>query len=129
HDAAGPARACARILQFLPRTGTPLAVIQGQEVPQMASHLGKKIQAAVLASSLLLPASGAFANDWSKSQSRTKGTVIGAVAGALLGGKKGAIVGAAVGNGVQYARHKTTRHKRHYKYVYRNGHYYRHYYE
>jgi hypothetical protein len=76
--------------------------------------VAKRIQAAVLAMSLLLPAGGAFANDWSKPNSRTKGTVIGAIAGALVGGKKGAIVGAAVGNGVQAVRHTSNRHKRHY---------------
>jgi len=83
----------------------------------MASMISKKIQAAVLASALLLPAGSAFANDWSKGESRTKGTVLGAVAGALVAGKKGALIGAAVGNGVQYARHSThrhhTRHRRH----------------
>jgi hypothetical protein len=73
----------------------------------------KKIQAVVLTGTLLLPAGAAFGNDWSKGDSRTKGTVLGAVAGALVGGKKGAVVGAAVGNGVQAARH--SRHRRHRK--------------
>lgn len=68
---------------------------------------------------LLFPASAVMAqNDWSKPESRTKGTVIGAVAGALVGGTKGAVVGAALGNGVQYARHTSSRrhHVRHVAY-------------
>ena len=78
------------------------------------AHLFNKLQAVVLASALILPASGAFANDWSKPQSRTKGTIVGGVAGALVGGTKGAVVGAALGNGVQYARHhETSRARRH----------------
>ena len=74
----------------------------------------RKLQAAVLSAALLLPAGSAFANDWSKPDSRTKGTVVGAVAGALVGGKKGAVIGAAVGNSVQAVRHTQHRHhKRH----------------
>ena len=87
------------------------------------AHLFNKLQAAVLASALILPASGAFANDWSKPASRTKGTIIGGVAGALVGGTKGAVVGAALGNGVQYARqHETSRH-----YARRHRHHHRRY--
>jgi hypothetical protein len=74
----------------------------------------RKLQAAALTIALALPASSVMAqSDWSKPQSRTKGTVIGAVAGALVGGTKGAVVGAALGNGVQYARHTSSR--RHYR--------------
>jgi len=73
--------------------------------------IARKLQAVVLSGALLLPAGGAFANDWSKKDSRTKGTVIGAVAGALVAGKKGAVIGAAVGNGVQAARHSQHRKK------------------
>lgn len=83
----------------------------------MASSISMKLQAAVLASAMMLPAAGVYANDWSKPESRTKGTIIGAVAGALVGGKKGAVIGAAAGNGVQYARHKTTHHHRHRRHV------------
>ncbi|HEX3111014.1 MAG TPA: hypothetical protein VHU41_18075 [Thermoanaerobaculia bacterium] len=79
----------------------------------MTSIFNRKIQAAALTMALLFPASAVMAqSEWSKPESRTKGTVIGAVAGALVGGTKGAVVGAAVGNGVQYARHTSTR--RHY---------------
>jgi len=77
----------------------------------MTSLVTKKIQAVVLSGVLLLPAGTALGNDWSKGDSRTKGTVIGAVAGALVAGKKGAIVGAAVGNSVQAVRH--TQHRKH----------------
>lgn len=86
----------------------------------MSSLISRKLQAGVLCVSLLLPAEAALGNDWSKEQSRTRGTVIGAVAGALVAGKKGALVGAAVGNGVQYVshtqshKHKTYRATRHY---------------
>ena len=73
----------------------------------------QKIQAAVLCGALLVPAEATLANDWSKSDSRTKGTVIGAVAGALVGGKKGAVIGAAAGNGVQAVRH--AKHRKHHK--------------
>jgi len=81
----------------------------------MTSLVAKKLQAVVLSGALLLPAGAALGNDWSKSDSRTKGTVIGAVAGALVGGKKGAVVGAALGNSVQAVRHNQHRkkHRRH----------------
>ena len=88
----------------------------------MTSPLNMKIQAAVLTASLLLPVGSVYANQWSKPESRTRGTVIGAVAGALVGGKKGALIGAAVGNGVQYVRHSQSRH--HHRY--RTAHYRRH---
>jgi len=80
----------------------------------MTSLISRKIQAVILTSTLLMPvaAGTAMANDWSKKESRTRGTVIGAVAGALLGGKKGAVIGAAVGNGVQAVRHSRHRHYR-----------------
>ena len=77
----------------------------------MASTLTMKLQAAVLASALMLPAAGAYANDWSKPQSRTKGTIIGAVAGALVGGKKGAAIGGAAGGGAGTAVVLSTRGK------------------
>ena len=83
----------------------------------MTSLLSRKLQAVVLSGALLLPAGAALGNDWSKSDSRTKGTVIGAVAGALVGGKKGAVVGAALGNGVQAVRHNQHR-KKHRKHRY-----------
>lgn len=80
----------------------------------MNSLISRKVQAVVLSGALLLPAGAAFGNDWSKGDSRTKGTVIGAVAGALVAGKKGAVVGAALGNTVQAARHQQHRkHRRH----------------
>ncbi|HEV8433994.1 MAG TPA: hypothetical protein VGR95_11325 [Thermoanaerobaculia bacterium] len=76
----------------------------------MTSIFNRKIQAAALTMALMFPASAVMAqSDWSKPESRTKGTVIGAVAGALVGGTKGAVVGAALGNGVQYARHTSSR--------------------
>lgn len=88
----------------------------------MTSLISKKLQAAILSAALILPAGAAFANDWSKPDSRTKGTVIGAVAGALVGGTKGAVVGAAVGNGVQAVRHNQHRTYRVRHVAYRNGH-------
>lgn len=70
------------------------------------TSLNRKMQALLISSAMLLPASAAFGQvSWSKPDSRTKGTVIGAVAGGLLGGTKGAIIGGAVGNGVQAYRH------------------------
>jgi len=79
----------------------------------MTSVLTRKLQAAALTVALALPASSVMAqSDWSKPESRTKGTVIGAIAGGLVGGTRGAVVGAALGNGVQYARHTSSR--RHY---------------
>lgn len=92
------------------------------------TSLTRKLQAALLTTALLVPASSAMAQvSWSKPDSRTKGTVIGAVAGGLLGGTKGAIIGGAVGNGVQAYRHRhnphryyyVTRHRRHYHRYYR----------
>ena len=78
----------------------------------------RKLQAAALTIALALPAGSAMAqSDWSKPESRTKGTVIGAVAGALVGGTKGAVVGAALGNGVQYARHTSSRRHRRIRHV------------
>jgi hypothetical protein len=79
--------------------------------------IARKLQAAVLAGALLLPAGASYGNDWSKGDSRTKGTVIGAVAGAIVGGKKGAVVGAALGNGVQAARHQQHRKKHRHRQV------------
>jgi YmgG-like glycine-zipper protein len=76
----------------------------------MAFSIARKTQAAALSIVLLMPAGAALANDWSKENSRTKGTVVGAVAGALIGGKKnavkGAVIGAAVGNATQHVQHK-----------------------
>jgi outer membrane lipoprotein SlyB len=90
----------------------------------MTSELTRKLQAAALTVALALPASTVMAqSEWSKPESRTKGTVIGAVAGALVGGTKGAVVGAALGNGVQYARHTSSRRHRYVRHVaYRHHH-------
>jgi hypothetical protein len=76
--------------------------------------LSKRIQAAVLSLSLMLPASSALAATHHKHHrqhrhhySRTRGTAVGAVAGALIDHHKplqGALVGAAVGNAVQAVR-------------------------
>lgn len=78
----------------------------------MAS-LNRKFQAAVLTGLILLPATTAFGNDWTKRESRTRGTVIGGAAGALLG-PPGIVAGAAIGNGIQHLRHKhDTAHHRH----------------
>jgi uncharacterized protein YcfJ len=87
----------------------------------MASSLSKKIQATVLSAAILLPAGAAFGNDWSKRDSRTKGTVVGAVAGALVGGTRGAVVGAALGNGIQAVRGHNNYHRRYRHVSYRNG--------
>ena len=78
----------------------------------MRSLLNKRIQAAVMAGVLLLPAATAFGNDWSKHRSRTKGTAIGVAAGAVVGGPVGAVAGGAIGNGVQYIREQNHRHHR-----------------
>jgi hypothetical protein len=78
----------------------------------MRSLLNKRIQAAVMAGVLLLPAATAFGNDWSKHRSRTKGTAVGTVAGAVVGGPVGAVAGGAIGNGVQYLREQNHRHHR-----------------
>jgi MFS superfamily sulfate permease-like transporter len=74
--------------------------------------LTRKLQAAMLALALLLPAGTAVAQvSWSKPDSRTKGTIIGAVAGGLIAGKKGAVIGAVAGNGVQAYRHSHNPHR------------------
>jgi hypothetical protein len=78
----------------------------------------KQILAALLASALLIPAESAFANDWTKPLSRTRGGTIGAAAGAFLG-PAGAVAGAALGNGVQYARRSTQHYSRHHHHYYR----------
>lgn len=78
----------------------------------------RKIQAAVLAAALLLPAATAMGNDWTKRESRTRGATIGGAIG-VLAGPPGVVAGAAIGNGVQYLRHASHhRHsmKRHYHY-------------
>jgi len=74
----------------------------------------KKIQAALLSFSLLLPAGSTFAathhhhyRHHRHHYSQTRGAVIGAVAGAAIDHHqplKGALVGAAVGEGVQIFR-------------------------
>jgi hypothetical protein len=71
----------------------------------------KKIQAALLSLTLLLPAGSAFAKTHHRHHrhhySQTRGAVIGAVAGAAIDHHqpiKGALVGAAVGEGVQILR-------------------------
>jgi len=75
----------------------------------------RKLLAGVLTAALLLPATTALGNDWSKPKSRMKGTAIGTAVGAVVGGPPGAVVGAAVGNGVQYLRHKYTVERRHHR--------------
>lgn len=70
----------------------------------------KRIAATALSAALLLPATSAFGNDWTKHFSRLRGTTIGATAGALIAGPPGAVLGGAVGNGVQHARHMSHRH-------------------
>jgi len=93
----------------------------------MTSLIARKLQAAALASALLLPAGTALGQtSWSKPDSRTKGTVIGAVAGGLIGGKKGAVIGAVVGNGVQAVRHSQHR-KKHVHHVASRRHHRHHY--
>ena len=73
----------------------------------------KKIQAALLSFSLLLPAGSTFAATHHHHRhhrhyySQMRGAVIGAVAGAAIDHHqplKGAVVGAAVGEGVQIFR-------------------------
>jgi hypothetical protein len=73
----------------------------------------KKIQAALLSVSLLLPAGSTFAATHHHHRhhrhhySQARGAVIGAVAGAAIDHHqpiKGALVGAAVGEGVQILR-------------------------
>ena len=81
----------------------------------MTSLISKRLMATVLSAALLLPATSAFGNDWTKHRSRLRGATIGAAVGALAG-PPGALIGAAVGNGVQYARHLGHRqHYRHYR--------------
>jgi hypothetical protein len=84
--------------------------------------VNKKIQAAVLSVSLLLPAGSTFAMTHHHYRhvvhrhhySQARGAIIGAVAGAAIDHRqpiKGAIVGAAVGEGVQIFRnHKAKPH-------------------
>jgi hypothetical protein len=83
----------------------------------MESSNKHKLMAGVLSVALLLPATTAFGNDWSKPKSRTKGTAIGAAAGAIVAGPPGAVIGGAVGNGVQSLRHNrhAARHYRHHR--------------
>ena len=82
----------------------------------MVSTNNSRLLAGVLAAALLLPATTALGNDWSKPKSRTKGTAIGMVAGAIVAGPPGAAIGAAVGNGVQAVRQQSTaRHHRHHR--------------
>jgi hypothetical protein len=77
----------------------------------------RKLMAGVLTAALLLPATTALGNDWSKPKSRTKGTAIGIAAGAIVAGPPGAVIGAAVGNGVQSVRHHSaSHHRRHRRY-------------
>jgi uncharacterized protein YcfJ len=69
-----------------------------------------KLQAAVLALTLLAPTEAAFARTkhHKKHHNRTSGTAIGAVAGAVIDHKhplQGAIIGGALGNAVQAVRH------------------------
>lgn len=69
----------------------------------------KKVQAAVLSLTLLVPAGSAFAmtRHHRHHYSQTRGAVIGAVAGAAIDHKKplkGALIGAAVGDAVQAVR-------------------------
>jgi len=72
----------------------------------------QKLQAMLLTAAFLVPATTAFANDWTKPMSRTRGATIGAAVGALAG-PPGMVAGAAVGNGVQSARHHAaSRHHR-----------------
>jgi phage tail tape-measure protein len=87
--------------------------------------VSKRIQAAVLSLTLLLPAEAALARTRNHrvdrtyaTQSRphhysqTRGALIGAAVGAAIGHKspvKGALIGAAVGTGVQYERNRQER--------------------
>jgi hypothetical protein len=75
----------------------------------------RKIQAALLSLSLLLPAAGAFAQPHHyyyqhrhyHHYSQTRGAVIGAVSGAVIDHRqplKGALIGGALGEGVQMLR-------------------------
>ncbi|HEX7680889.1 MAG TPA: hypothetical protein VF713_22325 [Thermoanaerobaculia bacterium] len=85
----------------------------------MESSSKHKLMAGVLSVALLLPATTAFGNDWSKPKSRLKGTTIGMAAGAIVAGPPGAVIGAAVGNGVQYLRHDRHTAYRHHSRNYR----------
>jgi hypothetical protein len=85
----------------------------------MESSNKHKLMAGVLSVALLLPATTAFGNDWSKPKSRLKGTTIGLVAGAAVAGPPGAVIGAAVGNGVQSLRHMRSTAYRHHSRSYR----------
>ena len=85
----------------------------------MESSNKHKLMAGVLSLALLLPATTAFGNDWSKPKSRVKGTAIGLAAGAIVAGPPGAIVGAAVGNGLQSLRHTRSTSYRHHSRSYR----------
>lgn len=81
----------------------------------MESSNKNKLMAGALTVALLLPATTAFGNDWSKPKSRLKGTAIGAAAGAVVAGPPGAVIGGAVGNGVQSLRHNRMTRHRHYR--------------
>ncbi|HEV8660834.1 MAG TPA: YMGG-like glycine zipper-containing protein [Thermoanaerobaculia bacterium] len=79
----------------------------------MATKPTTRIQAAILALTLMVPAEGAFAatkhHRHRHHYSRTRGAVVGAIAGAAIDHKKplkGALIGAAVGNAVQELRNK-----------------------
>ena len=78
----------------------------------MTTRKANSMLAALLSAALLVPATSAFGNDWTKPRSRTRGATIGAAAGALLG-PPGMVVGAAIGNGVQHVRHQSHRHHAH----------------
>jgi uncharacterized membrane protein YfcA len=73
--------------------------------------MNRKIQAAMLSLTLLLPSSAAFARthhyQHHKHHSQARGALIGGAAGALLGhGPRSALVGAGVGWAVQHERNK-----------------------
>jgi hypothetical protein len=76
--------------------------------------MSRKLQALALTAAMLVPATAAFGNDWSKPMSRTRGSAIGAAVGAIAG-PPGMVVGAAVGNGVQSVRHHAATHHRHHR--------------
>ena len=82
--------------------------------------LNNKLVAALLSAALIVPATSALGNDWTKHKSRTRGTTIGAAIGALAG-PPGVVVGAALGNGVQRARQaRSHHHYRHHTASYRH---------
>ena len=71
----------------------------------------KRLQAAVLAVALMLPATSSFAATHHRRHrhhySQTRGALVGAAAGAVIDHHKplkGALIGAAVGEGVQMIR-------------------------